>query len=111
MCHHKAPHRPWQPGPKYKDLLNGKTLPEPDNLFDHYEGRARSVAAVKMRVGENMTKTDLKQDPPADLQGDALRRWAYQVYIKDYLRCIQSVDDQVGRALDFLDAEGLSSTT
>jgi arylsulfatase A-like enzyme len=37
MSHHKAPHRPWQPGPKYKDLFAGQTMPEPDNLFDHYE--------------------------------------------------------------------------
>ena len=111
MCHHKAPHRPWEPGPKYKDLFNGQTIPEPANLYDHYEGRAKSVADVKMRVGENMTKTDLKQDLPTDLKGDALRKWAYQFYIKDYLRCIQSVDDNVGRVLDFLDAENLASNT
>ena len=111
MCHHKAPHRPWEPAPKYKDLFAGRTMPEPDNLFDHYEGRARSVAAVQMKVGENMNKTDLKTDIPADLKGDALRKWAYQLYIKDYLRCIQSVDDNVGRLLDYLEAERLSSNT
>lgn len=111
MCHHKAPHRPWQPAPKYKDLFNGQTIPEPSNLYDHYEGKARAVADVKMRVGENMTRTDVKQDIPADLHGDALRKWAYQLYIKDYLRCIQSVDDNVGRLLDYLDAEGLATNT
>lgn len=112
MCHHKAPHRPWQPSPKYKDLFLDQTIPEPDNLFDHYEGRARSVAAVTMKVGEDMEiKTDLKTEKPAGLQGDALRKWAYQLYIKDYLRCIRSVDDNVGRLLDYLDAEGLASNT
>lgn len=111
MCHHKAPHRPWQPAPKYKDLFAGQTIPEPDNLYDHYEGRARSVAAVRMKVGENNTKTDLKADRPAGLEGDALRKWAYQYYIKDYLRCVQSVDDNVGRILDYLDAEGLAKNT
>ncbi len=111
MCHHKAPHRPWQPAPKYKDLFAGVAIPEPDNLYDHYEGRARSVAAVKMRVGENMTPADVKQPLPAELKGDDLRKWAYQPYIKDYLRCVQSLDDNVGRVLDFLDAEGLASNT
>jgi arylsulfatase A-like enzyme len=111
MCHHKAPHRPWEPAPKYKDLFKDQTIPEPDNLFDHYEGRARSVAAVTMKVGEDMVKSDLKQDFPADLKGDALRKWGYQLYIKDYLRCIRSVDDNVGRLLDYLDAEGLASDT
>ena len=111
MSHHKAPHRPWEPGPKYKDEFNGQTIPEPSNLYDHYEGRSRSVADVKMRVGENMNKTDLKRDLPPDLKGDELRKWAYQFYIKDYLRCIQSVDDNVGRMLDYLDAEKLSDNT
>jgi arylsulfatase A-like enzyme len=111
MSHHKAPHRPWQPSPKYKDLFANTTIPEPDNLYDHYEGRARSVAAVTMKVGEDMNERDLKTKLPDDLKGDALRKWAYQIYIKDYLRCIQSVDDNVGRVLDYLDAEGLSSNT
>lgn len=111
MCHHKAPHRPWQPAAKYQDLFKNQTIPEPPNLFEHYEGRARSVADIRMRVGENMIRTDVKQDIPTDLKGDALRKWAYQLYIKDYLRCIQSVDDNVGRVLDYLDASGLASNT
>jgi arylsulfatase A-like enzyme len=111
MCHHKAPHRPWEPSRKYKDLFAGQTIPEPDNLFDHYAGKPRSVAAVTMKVGEDMNiPTDLKtQKPP--LTGDAMRKWAYQLYIKDYLRCIQSVDDNVGRVLDFLEAAGLARNT
>jgi len=111
MSHHKAPHRPWQPAPKYKHLFDGETIPEPDNLYDPYEGRSRSVAGTKMKVGENMNQTDLKTPIPKDLQGDALRKWAYQLYIKDYLRCIQSVDDNVGRVLNYLDAEGLTGNT
>jgi len=111
MCHHKAPHRPWQPAAKYQDLFAGQTIPEPANLYDHYEGRATSVSAIQMRVGESMIRTDVKQDIPSDLKGDALRKWAYQLYIKDYLRCIQSVDDNVGRVLDYLDASNLASNT
>ncbi len=111
MCHHKAPHRPWEPALKYQRLFEGQTIPEPDNLFDHYEGRSRSVAGVQMKVGENSTKTDLKVDRPAGLEGDALRKWAYQYYIKDYLRCVQSIDDNVGRMLDYLDAENLTGDT
>ncbi len=111
MCHHKAPHRPWQPDAKHADMYSGASIPEPDNLFDHYGNRSRAAANAKMRVGENMTKTDVKQDLPPDLKGDALRRWGYQLYIKDYLRCIASVDDNVGRLLDYLDSSGLSANT
>lgn len=111
MSHHKAPHRSWQPAPKYANLFDGQTIPEPDNLYDRYEGKARSLAAVKMRVGENNVRADLKTDVPAGLGGDALRKWAYQLYIKDYLRCVQSVDDNVGRLLDYLEAKDLAKNT
>ncbi|MDP3000844.1 MAG: sulfatase [Bryobacterales bacterium] len=111
MCHNKAPHRPWDPAPKYARLFDGQTIPEPDNLYDHYEGKAKSVADVKMRVGEDSNQRDVKRPLPADLKGDALRKWAYQYYIKDYLRCIQSVDDNVGRMLDYLDQDGSAGDT
>ena len=64
-----------------------------------------------MKVGEDMNTADVKQPFPPDLHGDALRKWAYQIFIKDYLRCIRSVDDNVGRMLDYLDAEGLAQNT
>ncbi len=47
----------------------------------------------------------------ADLQGDDLVRYYYQRYIKDYLRCIASVDDNVGRVLKYLDDSGLAENT
>lgn len=47
----------------------------------------------------------------ANLEGDDLIRWKYQRYIKDYLRCIQSVDDNVGRILEYLDESGLAENT
>jgi arylsulfatase A-like enzyme len=111
MCHHKAPHRPWDPAPKYAKLFDGQTIPEPDNLYDRYEGKPKSVAEVKMRVGEDSTERDLKTKIPPGLMGDALRKWAYQYYIKDYLRCIQSLDDNVGRMLDYLDQDGSAGDT
>ncbi len=37
--------------------------------------------------------------------GDALVRWKYQRYIKNYLRCVAGVDKSVGRILDHIDAD------
>lgn len=45
------------------------------------------------------------------LQGDDLLRWKYQRYIKDYVRCIKSVDDEVGRLTAYLEKEGLLENT
>jgi arylsulfatase A-like enzyme len=44
-------------------------------------------------------------------QGKDLTRWKYQRYVSDYLRCIQSVDDNVGRLLDYLDKNNLAENT
>ncbi len=43
--------------------------------------------------------------------GDDLLRWQYQRYIKDYLRCVLSIDENIGRLLDALDVAGLSENT
>ena len=37
--------------------------------------------------------------------------WKYQRYMQDYLGCISSVDDNVGRVLDYLDESGLAENT
>lgn len=38
-------------------------------------------------------------------------QWKYQRYMQDYLGCISSVDDNVGRVLDYLDESGLAENT
>ena len=48
---------------------------------------------------------------PSGLSPEGEKRWRYQRFIKDYLRCIASVDDNVGRLLDYLDEEGLTENT
>ena len=46
-----------------------------------------------------------------NLEGKDLIRWKYQRYVKDYLRCVDSVDENVGRVLDRLDELGLTENT
>jgi arylsulfatase A-like enzyme len=38
-------------------------------------------------------------------------KWKYQRYMQDYLGCISSIDDNLGRVLDYLDKSGLSENT
>jgi len=66
------------------------------------EERAAWIAAYKE---ENEA---FQNSPP---EGEELIRWKYQRYIKDYLRTVQSVDDGVGRLLDYLDESGLAANT
>ncbi|WP_020529450.1 sulfatase family protein [Flexithrix dorotheae] len=47
----------------------------------------------------------------SDLKGEALVKWKYQRYIKDYLRCVASVDENIGRLMDYLEKSGLAENT
>src|SRR5262245_62235720 len=47
----------------------------------------------------------------ANPQADDRTRWFYQLYMKDYLRCVESVDDSVGALLKYLDDSGLAKNT
>lgn len=111
MYQHKAPHRNWQRGPKYVDKYAGVDIPEPETLFDDYSGRTSAASKQEMTVARHLNKSDLKIPPPEGLTGKDLVRWKYQTYIKDYLSCIDSVDENVGRVLDYLDKSGLADNT
>ncbi len=45
------------------------------------------------------------------LEGQAGFRYTYQRFIKDYLRCIDGLDENVGRLLAYLDEAGLTENT
>lgn len=111
MCHFKAPHRAWDPAEKYAKKYEDVTFPEPPTLLDDYRNRSRAAANATLKIGENMDKNDLKQEKPAGISRNELRKWAYQIYIKDYLRCIASVDENIGRLMTYLEDRGLADDT
>jgi arylsulfatase A-like enzyme len=138
MLHHKAPHREWTPDEKHRRMFEDRVLPEPPTLWDDYATRTDALHENQQRVADDLWRKDLKLVPPAGLEGkerdawlsakptevtltrdgrtvtlagDALARWKYQRYMQDYLACVQSVDDNVGRLLDFLKESGLEEST
>lgn len=44
-------------------------------------------------------------------QGKELLKYKYQWYLQDYLACVASIDESVGRMLDYLDQKNLTSNT
>ena len=64
-----------------------------------------------MRIAEHLTIDDLKAEPPAHLTGDELALWKYQRYMEDYLSCVASVDDNVGRVVDHLQSRDVFDDT
>jgi arylsulfatase A-like enzyme len=111
LCHHKAPHRPWEPAPRHMDTLKHTTIAEPATLYDNYRNRAHAAAAASMRIDRDLNETDLKEPVPDALSDMEVKQWKYQRYIKDYLGCIAAVDEGVDRMLDYLDEAGLAEDT
>ncbi len=149
MCHHKAPHRPFEPHPKNRGLYTD-SIRVPESFNDDYAHRARAAIEAKMRIRDDMTYEDLglsqpeggseigaqmfpgfnrrKVPNPDDVSGmvlvdketgenftfssrQELAEFKYQRYMQRYLRTIQSIDENVGRLLDYLDANGLAENT
>jgi arylsulfatase A-like enzyme len=111
MCHHKAPHRPWQPDEKHAKKWENVQVPEPPTLNDDYSTRSDAAREATMRIDRDLTPNDLKKEPPKGLSAEDLKKWKYQRYMRDYLACVESIDDNVGRLLDYLDKKGLADNT
>lgn len=150
MCHHKAPHRAFQPHPKNMTMFDGQTLQVPETYDDDYRNRALAAREATMRVRVDLTYEDLglvqpeggnehgqldvtyggvrKVPNPEDVSGLVLRdrltgeaftfadqrelhQFKYQRYIKRYLATVASIDESVGRLLDWLDASGQADNT
>jgi arylsulfatase A-like enzyme len=111
LCHHKAPHRPWEPSREHFTLYDDVEIPEPATFRDDLAGRAAVIQAVKMRMMDLDPVVDLKATVPPGLDADAEISWRYQRYIKQYLRVVASIDDSVGRLLDDLEDRGLADDT
>jgi len=52
-----------------------------------------------------------KKRAAGELEGDNLTRYRYQRFIRDYLRCVVTIDENVGRLLAYVDEHGLADDT
>ena len=145
MLHHKAPHRNWMPAPRHLGIFNDTVFPEPETLFDDYEGRGEAARSQDMNIENTLEdEWDLKlltreeilagnnrlhdvyirmpeevqhkwdsvyapriaEYRSGKLQGDELVRWKYQQYMRDYLATAMSVDESIGRVMEYLEEIG-----
>ena len=112
MYHHKAPHRNWQPDKKHADMYKSIDFPLPETFDDDYSTRSDAARQQEMTIEHHfMVLSDTKVKPPEGLKGRELKKWKYQRYMEDYLACVASVDDNVGRLLDYLEEAGLAENT
>jgi arylsulfatase A-like enzyme len=103
---HKAPHRPWEPNARHTGLYAGGQVPVPATFTDDYATRSETAKRAAMRVADHLTAEDLKVPVPAGLSREEEALWKYQRYMEDYLACVASVDDNVGRLVGWLRDRG-----
>jgi len=98
------------------DAWDLKIKPE-DPDINNWEERGYAWHYGRLMTDEQRAVWDAHYDPlnevykNSDMTEQEKAIWKYQRYIKDYLRCIASVDENVGRVLDVLDELGLSENT
>ena len=106
LCHHKAPHRTGSRAASTSRCTTTSTSPSPRPCTTTTPRAPRSCRRCGCDDGPRPGRSQGRRAARAD-EDDEIR-WSYQRYIKDYLRVVASVDDNVGRLLDYLDAEGLA---
>ncbi len=135
MVQHKAPHGRWEPAIRHLTLFDDIVIPEPPTFNDDYSDRAPPIAANKARFLEEMNdfrvmlKYSSKHTPEqlaafdayfrprneamlaANLSDEERRKWNYQRFIKNYLRCVKAVDESIGTLMQYLDDAGLAENT
>ena len=134
VLQYKAPHRPWHPDTKYEKLWDDIEMPYPSTFNDNYKGREKTAGDTEMTM-EYFSRRDMKLERPKNLKrkeriqwdfygakaGEIVqpkgmtneegKKWRYQNYIKDYLACVKSVDDNIGRVLTYLKENNLEENT
>ena len=80
-------------------------------LRKYYERQINRLNPDQRAAWDKAYQKEIDYYKSAKLEGKELLEWSYQRYLEDYLRCIASVDDNIGRVLDYLDESGLAENT
>ena len=121
MHHYKAPHDMFQYAPRYEDYLADTEIPEPASMYNQpYFGSKATRGendSLHHKIGTSISPrhnirnySDMfKIDPK--LPDNERTHLAYQKYLKDYLRCVKGIDDNLARLFAYLKQEGLWDNT
>lgn len=114
LVHHKAPHGLYEYPAEYASLYKNTNLPEPETFNDDYNGKdALANGNAGFSKLENIYSFHLNEPVPEGMKKgtQAYKEWTYQNIFKGYYRLVKSLDDNVGRLLDYLKASGQDKNT
>ena len=116
MTHFKASHSSFRAPKRNAGMFADTTLPEPPSLWEDKSHRSPGSRKYGFTI-ETMARRFERWghwDPPwplDEMNGRKLRRHGYQAFVKQYLRSVAAIDQNVGRLLDYLKKAGLKENT
>lgn len=82
-----------------------------ENVEDSYEKSLERLTDSQRKAWDAHYQKRMDEFKKLNPTGTEKKTWMYQNYLRDYLGCVLSVDENVGRILAFLDKKGLSDNT
>ncbi|MEM8526121.1 MAG: sulfatase [Bacteroidota bacterium] len=120
MHHYKAPHDEFEYAPRYKDYLASTKIPEPSSMYSQPDFGSEALfgknGELIHRIGTSVSDRHTYRSYAAQYKieaepTDSATSLAYQRYLKDYLRCVKGIDDNLKRLFDYLKANDLWENT
>ncbi|MEJ7813470.1 MAG: sulfatase [Gemmatimonadaceae bacterium] len=103
----KSPHRAWMPAARFANAFDGVTIPTPRTFEDRLDAGALRNAEMALADMPDFRARGVSPDLPVAER----KRRNLEELVKNYYRVLLSVDENVGRVLDYLDAEKLADDT
>lgn len=128
MHHYKAPHDYFDNAHRYESYLADINIPEPETLWkrDPQFGSIATRGAndellphIGTSIGSRNPRRSYLMDlpklypnefpenfDPKNYTDEENTRFAYNAYLKKYLRCVKGIDDNLGRLFAYLESTG-----
>jgi arylsulfatase A-like enzyme len=116
MCHFKAVHEPFYSHGRYRKLYANEDLPLPKDLMEPASPKGTVIEGWPLEtLKQRYLKNPRRYAPPkldvSNLDPPAARKATYQKFMKDYLRTVAGIDENIGRLLKHLDKTGQTDNT
>ena len=133
MHHYKAPHDYFENAERYESFLANMDVPEPETLWKRHPkfgsmatrgNQDELIPHIGTSIGNrNPRRSYLRDLPgrfpnefpenydPADYTDEQNTRFAYNAYLKKFLRCVKGIDDNLGRLFKHLEETGQMDNT
>ena len=133
MHHYKAPHDYFENAERYESFLAEVDIPEPETLWKRHPefgslatrgNQDELIPHIGTSIGNRNPRRSYFRDlpsrfpnefpenyDPADYTDEQNTRFAYNAYLKKFLRCVKGIDDNLGHLFKHLEATGQMDNT